>query len=146
MIDVSGSVSESELKLIYSHVKEFNKKHQDDVRMDLFFWSSGEIKPERDLIKNVKENNLVSEPYTYYGTDLSYVCDFLKKEYEGKEIIFINITDTYFRAEDLPAEIVKKHYVVCTAQGREEDTLNDFKNRTVPIDNIVTLRAERSEF
>lgn len=146
MVDVSGSVSESELKLIYSHLKAFSKAHKEDIQLDLFFWSSGEVIPERDFIQDIKESQYPSKPFSYGGTYLKVARDFINKQYQNKKILFVNITDTYFDACNLDPNIIQEHYIICTAIGREKDTIEMFKKTTKPLTDIITLRAERSAY
>lgn len=147
MVDVSGSVSDNELKMIYSHLKTFVRDKGEQVCVDVFFWSSGKIKAERDLIEDISKNPIDNfKPYSYGGTQLEYADDFIREHYKGKKIIFVNITDGWFSSVNLDENIVDEHYAILTEKGMEERITKDFANRSVPIKTAITIRNERSGY
>ncbi|MGL5710446.1 MAG: hypothetical protein ACRCW9_06375 [Cetobacterium sp.] len=145
--DVSGSVSDEELKLIYSHLKTFAKDRADSVVVDVFFWSSCKIEAERDLISDIGKNKIDGfKPYSSGGTVFEYVDDFIREHYKNKKIILVNITDGYFSPVNLDPNIVEEHYAVLTVKSMTERITRDFKNKTVPVKLAVEIRNEKSAF
>lgn len=120
-VDVSGSVSDAELQTIYNMLGTFMDKNSKETSIDIFYWSSCEIKKDIHFHKDITSAKelLKLKVNSSGGTILKTVHDFLDKQYKGKKICFLNITDGFFENATLP-EVVTDYYFCLTVNGMED--------------------------
>lgn len=143
-LDVSGSISDKDLKMFYEMLNGFlsDKKHK--TSLDVIYWSNCDIEPKVNFHENIKDIKDLMKLKTYSsgGTDINYLHRFIK-EYYGKDkekIVLINITDGYFYINDtIPKECIQ-YYFILTEKGQEENILNNYPDSRVKVE---TIKEER---
>ncbi|MGL4358535.1 MAG: hypothetical protein ACRCSY_07560 [Cetobacterium sp.] len=121
-VDVSGSVSDKELKKIYDMLGTFLEKNNKETSIDIFYWSSCRLKDKVHFHSDIRDSRdlLSLKIHSSGGTILQTAHDFLDEKYAGKKIQFLNITDGYFENATLP-NCVTDYYFCLTEKGMFED-------------------------
>ncbi|MGL5716380.1 MAG: hypothetical protein ACRCXX_13690 [Cetobacterium sp.] len=137
-VDVSGSVSDKELMKIYEMLSYFMTKNSKDVSMDIFYWSSCELKENIHFHKDIKSfNDLMKlKVHTSGGTDLSTVHNFLDSYYQNKKIAFLNITDGEFYYHK-PSECIAQYFFCLTSERTETFIREKFPKATTKVCRII---------
>ncbi|MGL4451180.1 MAG: hypothetical protein ACRCTZ_08330 [Sarcina sp.] len=137
-VDVSGSVSDKELLKIYEMLSYFMTKNSKEVSMDIFYWSSCEIKEKIHFHKDVKTfNDLMKiKVHTSGGTCLTTVHSFLERYYANKKIAFLNITDGEFYYDE-PPKCISQYFFCLTSASTEKNIREKFPKATTKVCRIV---------
>lgn len=137
-VDVSGSVSDKELKKIYEMLSHFMEKNSREVSIDIFYWSSCKIERDIHFHKNISSMKelLALKVHSSGGTILETVHDFLSEQYKGKTIDFLNITDGWFSTCPMP-ECVGQYYFCLTENGHAETLANAFPKAKIKVCKII---------
>lgn len=136
-LDVSGSISDKDLKLFYEMLAGFVEKNK-ETSLDVIYWSSCDIVPEVNFHQNVKDINALMKlkMHSSGGTEIEYLNKFIEKYYGTKreKIVLINITDGYFYMDGKIPEEVIQYFFVLTEPDQEEKILKKYKKvKTVVI-------------
>lgn len=110
-IDVSGSVSQQDLEKIYAICDGYLSKNQGEL--EVVFWSSCEIVPERDVIESVTNYKEMQrhKVYSSGGTVVGYLLDYLNNKFKTKEkVSLVMISDFYFSEYPEYPECVKDSF------------------------------------
>lgn len=134
-LDVSGSISDKDLKMFYEMLNGFleDKKHK--TSLDVIYWSSCKIKPEVNFHQNIKDvkDLMKLKIHSSGGTEIEYLHEFIK-EYYGKtkeKIVLINITDGYFYIDkEIPKECIQ-YYFILTEPNEEQSIIEGYKDTRV---------------
>ena len=121
-VDVSGSVSDKELKKIYDMLGTFLEKNTKETSIDIFYWSSCRLKDKIHFHRDIRDSReLINlKIQSSGGTILQTAHDLLDEMYAGKKVQFLNITDGYFENAELP-KCVTDYYFCLTEKGMFED-------------------------
>lgn len=121
-VDVSGSVSDKELKKIYDMLGTFLERNSKETSIDIFYWSSCRLKDKVHFHSDIRDSRdlLSLKIHSSGGTILRTAHDFLDEKYAGKKIQFLNITDGYFENAELP-KCVTEYYFCLTEKGMFEE-------------------------
>ena len=117
-IDVSGSVSESDLQKCFAICNGYLAKNQGEL--EVVFWSSCEIVPERDVIESVTRYEELKKHSVYSsgGTQIEFVHEYLEKKYTKEKISYVNISDFYFCTyPPLPSCIKEAYHLAVCKEG-----------------------------
>ncbi|MGL5716129.1 MAG: hypothetical protein ACRCX2_24140 [Paraclostridium sp.] len=117
-IDVSGSVSDAELVKIYDMLGTFLEKNAKESSIDIFYWSSCRLVNGVHFHKDIKNSKelLSLKIKSSGGTVLKTAHDLLKREYDGRKIQFLNITDGYFEFDEIPSCVID--YYICLTEDK----------------------------
>lgn len=134
-LDVSGSISDKDLKMFYEMLNGFleDKKHK--TSLDVIYWSSCKIKPEVNFHQNIKDvkDLMKLKIHSSGGTEIEYLHEFIK-EYYGKtkeKIVLINITDGCFYIDkEIPKECIQ-YYFILTEPNEEQSIIEGYKDTRV---------------
>lgn len=120
-IDVSGSVSQADLLKIYAICNGYLSKNQGE--MEVVFWSSCPIKPERDVIESVTDYNDLEKfkVHSDGGTVVEYLYTYLENKYPKESSLnFVNISDFYFGSfPKLPSCVKQAYHLAVEKNGYE---------------------------
>ena len=119
-IDVSGSVSESDLLKIYAICNGYLAKSQGEL--EVVFWSSCEIVPERDVIESVTRYEELEKfkVYSSGGTEYNYFIDYITKKFTKEKISLVTISDFYLCSYPNYPSCVKESYHLATVKEGEK--------------------------
>lgn len=143
-LDVSGSISDKDLKMFYEMLNGFleDKKHK--TSLDVIYWSSCEIKPEVNFHQNIKDvkDLMKLKINSSGGTEIEYLHEFIK-EYYGKtkeKIVLINITDGFFYINDTIPKECLQYYFILTEPSEEKSIIEGYKDTRVKTQVIKEYR------
>lgn len=127
-IDVSGSVSESDLQKIYAICNGYLSKSQGEL--EVVFWSSCPIVPERDVIESVTRYEELERHsiYSSGGTQIEFVYEYLEKKYTKEKISFVNISDFYFCTYPPLPSCIKEAYHLAVSKESEAISRKKYPN------------------
>ena len=127
-IDVSGSVSESDLQKCFAICNGYLAKNQGEL--EVVFWSSCEIVPKRDVIESVtRYEDLEKHPvYSSGGTVVEHLHNYLEKKYTKEKISFVNISDFYFCTYPPLPECIKEAYHLAVCKEAEDISRKRYPN------------------
>ena len=120
-IDVSGSVSQQDLEKIYAICDGYLSKNQGEL--EVVFWSSCEIVPERDVIESVTNYKEMQRHkiYTSGGTVIEFFYNYLNNKFKTKEkISLVIISDFYLCNYPKFPECVKDAYNLAVCEEGEK--------------------------
>lgn len=143
-LDVSGSISDKDLKMFYEMLNGFLSDKKHNTSLDVIYWSDCDIKSKLNFHQNIKDIKDLMKLKTHSsgGTDISYLHNFIK-DYYGKnkeKIVLINITDGQFYINDtIPKECIQ-YYFILTEKGQEENIINNYPDSRV---KVKTIKEER---
>ena len=118
-IDVSGSVSEVELMKIYNICLGYLDKGGE---LQVVFWSSCEIIPERDVITSVMKFEELEKHKVHSsgGTQVEYLYKYLNETFTKTKVNFVNISDfEFWNFPELPACIEKAYHLAICPSGEQ---------------------------
>lgn len=124
-IDVSGSISDKELKEFYEIMNGYLKK--DHLNMiDVIYWSSCEI-TENNFHQNITDiKDIINlKPYSSGGTDIDYLDQFLEKNYNYPVVLF-NLTDGFFKYKKIP-DSISEYFFILTEKNYKNDIEEYYK-------------------
>ena len=140
-LDVSGSISDNDLKIFYEMLNGLLNKHKDDLTLDVIYWSSCKI-TEKNYHKNIKSvtDLMKFKIHSSGGTVLDYLHEFINTEYKNKPIILINITDGWFSKPelDIPKNVLQYYFVL--TENNEKEIIDMFQNNKV---NTAVIKETR---
>lgn len=143
-LDVSGSISDKDIKMFYEMLNGFLEEKKHKTALDVIYWSSCEIKPEVNFHQNIKDvkDLMKLKIHSSGGTDICYLHKFIK-EYYGKtkeKIVLINITDGYFYIDkEIPKECLQ-YYFILTEPDEEQSIIEGYKDTRVKTQVIKEYR------
>lgn len=143
-LDVSGSISDKDIKTFYEMIAGFIDKNKNQTNLDIIYWSSCQIKPEVNFHRNIKDVKelMKIKINSSGGTEIEYLHDFINKYYgEKKEkIVLINITDGYFYIQDKIPEEVLQYFFVLTEPNNEEEIIKKYNDKRIKTTVIKELK------
>lgn len=132
-IDVSGSITEEELKTFYDMISTFLKTSYGENFLDIIYWSAMSL-TERNIHKNISDYkdlyNLKIE--TNGGTEIYTLYNFIEEEYKNQKITLLNITDGYWSNRPLP-ENVTTYYLALTESEQFLEKIHYYRNAKVKL-------------
>lgn len=143
-LDVSGSISNKEIKMFYEMLNGFLDNKKQKTSLDVIYWSSCKIKPEVNFHENIKDVKelMKLKINSSGGTDVEYLHNFIEKYYgKNKEkIVLINITDGYFYYDSpIPKECMQ-YYFILTEKNKEKEITEAYCDQRVKVQVIREMR------